>query len=255
MPTTHHPHGSGTLPPVPLAVLLPATRTRHVPAQTTIDRSGDRSGDQAGDVAGLTPATAARLVGIYTRPGDLVVDLAGTATLATAAARAGRRATTIVTHRHTAEVVQDAVEACLTPTRRALARILSAPPTEVPDLLLAASGRAQLVLTRLPVPGVRYGLRGSSRWITACATALAPGGHLLVAVDALDRAGRYTDRATTVIVAARAAGLTYHQHLIAITRPLPDPDQPPPPLPAGGRHERIHTDLYAFSVGGGERHA
>jgi hypothetical protein len=245
MPAIHpyHPsqHRPNPLPPVPLAVLLPPARTRHVPPPA------------ATDPAGLAPATAARLIGIYTRPGDLVVDLGGTGTFATAAARAGRRTTTIVTDRHTANLVQTAVEGTLTPTRRGLARVVAAPLTDVPTLLSAASGRVQLLLTRVPLPGRRYGLRGISRWIAACATALAPGGHLLAAVDPLDRAGRYTDRATTVIVAARAAGLTYHQHLITITRPLPDPDQPPPPVPGGACHERIHTDLYAFSAGGGEQ--
>jgi hypothetical protein len=243
MPTTHPHHHPNPLPPVPLAVLLPAARTRHIPAPTAIDP------------AGLAPATAARLVGIYTRPGDLVVDLAGAGTLATAAARAGRRTTTIVTDRHTADLVQTAVEGSLTPTRRALARVLAAPLTEVPALLSAAPARVRLLLTQLPLPGRRYGLRGTSRWIAACATALAPDGHLLVAVDPLDRVGHYTDRATTVIVAARAAGLTYHQHLIVITRPLPDPDQPPPRLSGGACHERIHTDLYAFSTDGGEQRA
>lgn len=233
--------------PVPLAVLLPAAPGSHVPVPV-----------DAGDPAGLTPSTAARLVGHYTAPGDLVVDLDGTGVLAAAAAAAGRRTTTLVTERDRAEKIQTAVETCLEPTRRCLARTLAADPDQTANLLHAQPGRIQLLLTRLPAAGWQLDLRTATRWLAACRTALTDTGYLIAAVDPTGPNGAYADHATTVITAARATGFLYHQHLIAVTQPLlePDhPDTPPDPLPAGGRHNRVHADLYALTAMGGDKDA
>jgi hypothetical protein len=233
--------------PVPLAVLLPTAPSRHLPVPV-----------DTGDPAGLTPSTAARLVGLYTAPGDLVVDLDGTGVLAAAAAAAGRRTTTLVTDRDRAEKIQTAVETDLEPTRRSLARTLAADPDQTADLLRAQPGRVQLLLTRLPATGRQLDLRTATRWLTACRTALADTGYLIAAVDPTGPNDAYVDHATTVITAARATGFLYHQHLIAVTQPLPEPDhpdRPPGPLPAGGRHDRVHADLYVLAAAGGDQDA
>lgn len=233
--------------PVPLAVLLPTAPSRHVPAPL-----------DAGDPAGLTPSTAARLVGPYTGPGDLIVDLDGTGVLAAAAAAAGRRTTTLVTDRHRAEKIQTAIETGLAPTRRGLARTLAADPDQTTDLLRAQPGRVQLLLTRLPAAGWQLDLRTATRWLAACRTALADTGYLIAAVDPTSSNGAYADHATTVITAARATGFLYHQHLIAVTQPLPEPDHPDTPpdrLPPGVRHDRVHADLYVLATVGGDQDA
>lgn len=230
-------------PPVPLNVLLPPATTRHVSAP-----------DAGTDRTGLTSATAARLVGVYTRPGDRVLDLHGTGLIAAAAARAGRHATTLVTTPHDADTVQAHLNNDLQGAHRALARtVVAATGTSAPRPIAAAStGRAHLLVTRLPLdPASRMGLRAAGRWLDACRTALAPGGWLLAAVDPAGPGGTFGDCTTTVIVAARAAGFTYHQHLVTVTRDLIPPDhpgQPPALLSPGGRHERIHADLLVFAA-------
>jgi hypothetical protein len=103
-------------------------------------------------------------------------------------------------------------------------------------------------------PGRRLHLRTAGRWIAACRDALTPGGFLITAVDPTGAHGDFADHATTVIVAARACGLAYHQHLVTVTRPLPETDGPPPPLLSGARRPRVHADLYVFRKAGG-RHA
>jgi hypothetical protein len=90
--------------------------------------------------------------------------------------------------------------------------------------------------------------------------ALAAGGFLVTAVAADGPDGTYTDRATTVITAARSAGLIYHQHLIAVHEPVPEGEPPDDaetavtcgPGPVGRLYTRSHGDLFVFaSIAGG----
>jgi hypothetical protein len=128
----------------------------------------------------------------------------------------------------------------------------------------------RLVLGLLPRPGAA-GLLGAADWCATQRARLRDGGYLVVAVDPL-RGGTSTDTgfadlATSLIAAARTAGLRYQQHLIAVHSRLPEPAAEPaslgsPPTgfpgragPAGSgpvRHARVHTDLYVFAFGSGE---
>lgn len=245
MPTPHTPPaGRPPLPPVPTAILLPATASRHVPVPAAPD-----------DPARLTPDTAGRLVGVYTHPGDLIVDVGGTGVLAAAAAHAGRRATTLVTENSQTKGMQTDTGVGLASARRGVAHTLTTSVGGLAGLLAASPGTVRLLVCRLPLPGHRLTLATAGRWLAACRTALADDGYLIAAIDPTGPDGAYADHATTVIVAARALSLCYHQHLIAITQPLPDPGQPRSPLPPGARHARLHADLYVLAAPGGGRDA
>lgn len=239
MPTTtaSSPASATHLPPISHAILMPSP---HQVADSAAYRS-----------AGVSLANAARLVGVYTDPGDLVVDLYGTGLFAAAAARAGRRATTVVTDSAQRDAAQSTAESAVDPARRGQVRTVAAPTDAAPDLLAATPARVRLLITRLPLDGRQMTLWDAGRWMTACRHALVPHGYLIAAINPTTN-DPYVDHATTVITAARAAGFIYHQHLLGIADRLPEPDgeQPPPPrLPTGARHKRVHTDLIVLANG------
>src|SRR6266508_3045149 len=137
---------------------------------------------QPPDWCGLTPRTACQMIATYTRARDVVIDLDRNATVNDAARRLERRPANLLTDRY------------------------------------GTSGRRPG--PRLPLPGAYtldlHGLTASMRILRA---ALRPGGYLLAALTVSDWGGNH---ASTVITAARAAGLLYHQHLIALRVPLPE---------------------------------
>ncbi|MFG1924352.1 hypothetical protein [Cryptosporangium sp. NPDC048952] len=194
--------------------------------------------------SGWSAATVGALVAVYTRLGDRVAivdpDLSGT--VAPVTEWLGRRADLLRLGRF-------------------------APP--------AAERRARLVLAHLPDPGIPTDA-AFGQWMHRVVRSLTERGYLAVTIDPFgaypaqrertsDRGrARYRDHTTSVIVAARAAGLRYQQHLIALhttsldTAPL-DTDtggrsrsglQDPPG--SGGRrvpsHERQHTDIFIFAT-------
>jgi hypothetical protein len=110
-------------------------------------------------------------------------------------------------------------------------------------------------MVRLPLPGSpRVDLAETARLLAACQTALRADGYLIATAGSLWPDGRFADHATTVIAAARAAGLLYHQHLPVVLDRLPEPTvdsqalaaQHRPALPQG-RHRRQHADLLVFA--------
>jgi len=93
----------------------------------------------------------------------------------------------------------------------------------------------------------------------ACQRALRPGGLLAVITTAVWRPGW----AGQLIAHARAAGLMYAQHVIALHAPIRDdhlvspqanPGAPAAASPADARHLPVHTDLLLFAQPGGPRH-
>jgi hypothetical protein len=113
---------------------------------------------------------------------------------------------------------------------------------------------ARLVIARLPIARV-HSLAGITSWMRHVREhLLAPGGYLLTIVVPTIRGGRYLDRSTTVIAAAKAAGLIWQQHLIHIRTALPEPAAtetvPDSPRLATERHQRVHDDLFTFAYGG-----
>jgi hypothetical protein len=95
--------------------------------------------------------------------------------------------------------------------------------------------------------------------IAACQRALGPGGLLAVITAAVANPGW----AGQLIAQARAAGLVYAQHVIALHAPLRDDRllSPPPPQPCASaaspaqtRHLPVHTDLLLLARPGGTCH-
>lgn len=178
------------------------------------------------DCYGLTDYSAPQLVARYTRRRDHILDLGRSRTVASAAGWLGCRT------RH--------------------------------DLTDSDCRSLRLILARQPYAALADGRTSPLvDWMAACHSRLQPGGFLICAVASQTAGGRYVEHATSVIAAARAAGMIYHQHLITVHRPLPEHEpradqstggEPPPELPAG-RHPRLHTDLYAFRSPRAGRHA
>jgi hypothetical protein len=131
-----------------------------------------------------------------------------------------------------------------------------------------AGAAALAVVSACPVPGCRLpgtaaGDTGPDRdpgqpW-AACQRALGPGGLLAVITAAV----RHPGWAGQLIAHARAVGLVYAQHVIALHAPLHGDRllSPPPPQPCASaaspaetRHLPVHTDLLLFVQPGGARH-
>ena len=132
----------------------------------------------------------------------------------------------------------------------------------------SGAGTAALaVVTACPVPGCQppgpaAGDAGADRdpglpW-ASCQRALRPRGLLVVITAAV----RHPGWAGQLIAHARAAGLVYAQHVIALHAPLHDdhllspwPQAAAAPTgPAETRHLPVHTDLLLFVKPRGARH-
>jgi hypothetical protein len=202
----------------------PTTSYTPVPAAILLPATG--TGGRPGRLrAGrLGVEATCRLVATYTRTGDRVADLDADPNTAAAVTWLDRQPLTV-------DIGDDAT-----------------PPLSVPA--------AQLVIARLPRAGV-HGLAGITAWMRHVREhLLAPGGYLIAIVTPTIRAGRYLDRATTVIAAAKAAGLSWQQQLLHIRTRLPEAEPTDTaaaatgsPL-ARGRHQRLHDDLFVLTQGG-----
>jgi hypothetical protein len=92
---------------------------------------------------------------------------------------------------------------------------------------------------------------------------LRPGGFLLTVLTARGAKPGTSNHRTTVITAACAAGLLYHQHIpVALAPPpedeprvRPDGDLAIPAKLINGRHVSAHVDVLAFAgTATGEEH-
>ncbi|MFC7527525.1 hypothetical protein [Actinoplanes sp. GCM10030250] len=222
MPQTHP---TGTRPTrAPVGLLLHPAHA-HRPA--------DPSGRALPDWYGIHPDHVAHLIARYTRDGDTVLDTDAHPTIAAAAGHLHRRPGLTVTDR-------DSPRSCPDPL----------------DSLSAASARhgAGLVLATLPRVDVdSRDPHAVCQALGAWRERLRPGGFLVVLLTAGPGTGAFGHR-STVIAAARAAGLLYHQHIPALLVPLPETEprtgtRPAarPPLIAG-RHVRAHRDLLVFAT-------
>jgi hypothetical protein len=93
----------------------------------------------------------------------------------------------------------------------------------------------------------------------ACHRVLAPGGLLAVVTNAACHPGHAGDVAAT----ARAAGLIYTQHTIAVhaaisggrlNPPTTAPARPHGSVRPAGPHRPVHSDILLFRRPGGPRH-
>jgi hypothetical protein len=236
-PSTNRPTDGTVRPgtrlePVPVGLFL-AARSR--PPRTGFTRPG------MPDWHGLSPADLAYLIRRYTRVGSVVLDLDGHPTV-TAAARYLRRAP--------AKLL----------TRSGVTRLQVVPPparTDRPRRVVSGSGPgADLIVLTLPRAGAdSLDLHGLTRAMTGWRRLLRPGGHLLAALTARSPEPGTVGHRSTVIAAARAAGLVYHQHIPILLVPLPEHDPRTDPNPADEpdrrlrkvRHRPAFRDLLAFA--------
>ncbi|MPZ27136.1 MAG: hypothetical protein GEV12_12185 [Micromonosporaceae bacterium] len=208
---------------MPVAILLPPATSRHPRGEP-------------GRPGRVSDHTACQLIARYTHHGELVIDLDANPAIAAAAGWLERHSLTLT----------DRDLAPADPHQRE-----SSPPP--------GTDPARLVIATLPRPGASS-LGGISEWMRQVSgRLLAPGGFLLTVVTGAG-AGRYTDHATTIITAAAAAGLSWHQHIIDVYVALPEHEPRAEPGTAAataprlvrGRHRRAHNDLFAFTNAGGE---
>jgi hypothetical protein len=181
-------------------------------------------------LAGLDPQAAALLVGLYTQPGDTLVDLTADPAVAGAA---GAGARTYVRADHPSDLAR---------TKH-------------------VGGTARLLLLRWPAPAASDNLGeeesdaeladllGRSRLL------LAADGYVIVALAPRPR-NQHVDHARRLILAARRAGLGYLQHIVVLTAPIPGDPSPRQATPAGpatlraATHLQVQANLLAFVLHG-----
>lgn len=224
MPQTHPTTPAPGLVPAPVAVLLP------IPDRPDGTPTPVRD---TGRWCGLDARTTARLIAVYTRAGDTVVDLDASPLITQAARWLDRNPTPVLTHSKRQRMVSR-------PDRHRLRR----------------PGRAGLVTVSLPRDGLdTTNLPALTAAMSTWRALLRPGGYLLAALADIHHG--------TLITAAHSVGLTYHQHLIGVHTRLPEHEPRAVPDTAGaiatalihGRHRRAHVDLLAFSNPTGGNHA
>ena len=207
---------------------------------------------------------AAQIITAFSRPGELVViPGARDGALVAAAAAAGRRVLGLAPGPRSRDRVLAGLGG-LDPGLRPLAEVR----TGGPAVLLAAgnpeAGQAALAITgcgaaaaawacpgeRAAGPGVLY---------AACQRVLRPGGVLAVITVSTRRPGGLQDDPGEVISRARAAGLVYAQHIVALHVPITGSQITPAPgaaaRPGEGAgpanvHVRVHSDFLVFTQPG-----
>jgi hypothetical protein len=195
------------------------------------------------DWHGLPPNQVAYLIRHYTRFGDVVLDLDEHPTIAAAARYLRRAPAKLVTHGGASRV-----------------RLVPPPPRQDrPRRVVCRPGPgANLVTVGLPRTGNDpIDLHGLTNVLGAWRRLLRPGGHLIAALTApRSESGGFSHR-STVIAAARAAGLLYHQHIPVLLVSLPEHDRRTDPDPTGepadgrrlhnGCHVPVFRDLVVFA--------
>ena len=175
----------------------------------------------------VTTEAAAQVTGAFTRAGDLVASIGGSPAVTDAAAAAGRA-------------------------------VLGLAPGGLVQLLAPGdprAGTAALVITGCHEPGCCPGPAPGDIGLlyAACERVLRPGGVLAVITPGPGSGSVTGDLAGGVVAGARAAGLTYAQHIVlvhaAISGDRLDPGGLAPVAgPAGDAS--VHSDLLVFTKPG-----
>ncbi|MBW4705193.1 MULTISPECIES: hypothetical protein [unclassified Micromonospora] len=227
------PKPSSTTPddqpqPVPVGLLLPHTRT------------GRTHSPEVPDWHGLSPNHLAYLIRRYTDAGDVVLDLD---------AHPAALAATTYLHRIPAQLLTDPHGLRLWPSPSA------GPNSGVPH---PADRGVDLILAVLPRTTEGDSPDDPTTAMSTWRLLLRPGGFLIAGLTTTPPPpGRFSYRAT-VIAAARAAGLFYHQHIPALLVPLPEHEpRTTPQRPdegddrrrlLAGRHLPTFRDLVVFGT-------
>ena len=166
------------------------------------------------------------MVTALSSPGDLVVTPDPAAgVFAAAAAGAGRRA-----RPRPADPAALLAGSCPDAGQAALAVITACGTPGCPEPGAGCPGAA------VAGPGVMF---------AACHRVLAPGGLLAVITNAACHPGHAGD----ITASARAAGLVYTQHVIAVHAAISGGR-----LRLAGPHRPVHSDILLFRLPGGPRH-
>jgi hypothetical protein len=206
-----------------------------------------------GPVPGSGPE-AAHVITAFSRPGELVViPAAATGALLSAAAAAGRRVLGLFSGPAACHAAGLRLDWDLGPAARPLARARAGAPDLLLDVGCPEAGQAALAITGRggPGAGVLY---------AACERVLRPGGVLAVLTASTPRPGGLRDDPGGVIAAARAAGLIYAQHIVALHAAITGGQLTPGP-PGTARPDQaagppavcasVHSDLLVFTKPGG----
>ena len=208
-----------------------------------------------GPVPGPGPE-AAHVITAFSRPGELVViPAAGTGALLSAAAAAGRRVLGLFSSLAACHAASARLDRDLGPAARPLAQARAGGPALLLEAGWPEAGRAALAITGRDGPG-------TSVLYAACERVLRPGGVLAVITASTPHPGGLRDDPAEVIAAARAAGLVYAQHIVALhatitgghlTTGPPEAARPDEAAGPPAVHARIHSDLHVFTKPGGTR--
>jgi hypothetical protein len=204
----------------------------------------------------VTTRAAARTIGAFSRPGDLVAAPDGSLSVIEAAAAAGRHVLGLIP---AGRCAPGGLPAGLDLAARPLARLRPGGP----ELLLAPgdpdAGQAVLAITGCHGPGCcspPESAAGHPALVyAACQRVLAPGGVLTVITATPGPGSQLTDLAGHTVATARAAGLIYAQHIVLVHAAIhgdqltPDPAAPLPASQAAG--QQVHSDLLVFTKPGG----
>jgi len=179
----------------------------------------------------VTVEAAARVTESFSRPGDLVIPIDGSPAATGAASAAGR--------------------VVLRLTEGGPARLLAPGDPAAGTAALAMAGRHGPGCCPGPEPD------GDGLLYAACERALRPGGILAVITASPGGDSPPGDLAGGVVASARAAGLTYAQHIVLLHAAI-DGDRlgcasPPAGTSGPGSGARIHSDLLIFTKPGGPR--
>jgi hypothetical protein len=188
-------------------------------------------------------AAVRRVIDAFSRPGDLVAAVgAGSTAGIKAAAAAGRPFLALAPGR--------------SPGRQRPGVPAALPPSGDPDAGTAALAVAGCCDSSCcgRQPGIGDG-QDPGLAFASCERVLRPGGILAVITGPGASGGTVTGTAGSIVVAARAAGLVYAQHIVLLRadidgdRLAPATPDPGPAMPGGAA---VHDDLLVFTKPGGE---
>ena len=212
------------------------------------------------------------MITAFSRPGDLVViPDAGTGALIVAAAVAARRVLGLTASAGHQRDLSARLDRDLDPTPRTLALLRHGGPRQLLHAASGETGQAALAVTAAcatpgcPPPAPAGDSGGGpdtdpGLLYAACQRVLRPGGLLVAITSAVRQPGHPGE----LIACARAAGLIYTQHIIALHAPIrgsrltiPADDAlslRPDTAATAPVNLPIHSDLLLFAAPGGPRH-
>jgi hypothetical protein len=167
------------------------------------------------------------------------------------AATAGRRVLAMVRDAGACHAVVSRLDRDLGPGLRLLVEVRSGRPGVLLEAACPEAGQAALAIAGPPSTP-----RAAVLLYAACERVLRPGGILAVLTSSTPGPAGLRDGPGEVIVAARASGFTYTQHIVALLAPITDGRITPAPglhIPADGAalHTQVHSDLLVFTKPGG----